>query len=689
MLYNLNFALDSIEEIKAKNQSLYEQKKKDRFVNVKIKAFSDGENAHTEPVDFEVLKKSADSIYDIPLICELNYMRNNEDFGTHGLLTGSEFSFGFVKESKNNPIVFEKDAVTGKTFLTIYGTIWKKYFKNIVDILQNKGNTTEVSVEMDAIVDKPESELRYGGKPKISQFVFEGVTFIGNITSAACEGAEATLVFSKEDAQLFAKEKEEYMKKFETARTITIDNSKEAAIDSKSWSNPKQKLLAPILAAKNTDSLLKEAYLIVDNKGDEEITLSDVKYPHHTVKDDKLVLNIKGVQAAFARASQQGIVSGAIEAHLKRHYKELGLSTENFEEFGFSKEEYEKYFSDFLGKEENKLETLTTNTRKEILASALKEATQSELWVRDYDDNYVYFVDYKNDGMYRAPYRFVEEDGKVVAMINLEDKIPVVATENYVPLTQEQKFACEKFAEEHNIEYNADCLNALCVNCEADVDKNDIRTETPKEEHEPLHREDGEEAEETIKDNQKLVDELNGGEVKVDSEDKDEADDEEHDNGDDSDEDDKQEDEFNDDATAQMSYEELVEKCSTLENQIAEYECKLAEMCDYEELKAFKEDTLAAQKQEQELAEMAQVIEQLKSKGIKMSQEEIKSAYAKRDEFTNVTGWSNYIKSVAFDKIDSIEDEGDGIIAMALANNTENTNNITQSIWDALKPSAN
>ena len=682
MLQNLNFALDSIEEIKEQEQSLYEQKKNDRFVKVKIKAFSDGENAHTKPVDFEVLQKSADSIYDIPLICELNYMRNNQDFGTHGLLTGSEFSFGFVKKSQDNPIVFEEDKETKKTFLTIYGTIWKKYFNNIVEILENKGNKTEVSVEMDAIMEDGFDE---NDKPTLKQCVFNAITFLGNITEAACKGAEASLVFSKEDAELFAKEKEEYMKNFEEAKTITIDNSKESAIDSKSWSNPKQKLLAPILAAKNKDALLKEAYLVVDNKGEEEITLSDVKYPHHTIVGDKLVLNIKGVQAAFARASQMGIVSGAVEAHLKRHYKELGLSTENFEEFGFSREEYDKYFSDFSGKEENKLE-LTANTKKEMLEAALREATQSDIWVRDFDDTSVYYVDYKEDSMFRAPYEFVGEGDAVVVMIDNDAKERVVVRESYVPLTKEEVFACEKFAEDNKIDYNKEAIEALSVNCESDTEKDDIRTETSGEAHEPDRREDGEEAEATIEDNKELIDELNGGEVEVGEPDEDKKEDEGEEKEDDEEdkEEDKKDEDYNAEAESQMSYEDLVKECDALRLELAECKEKIESMCDYEELKQFKEDTLAAQNQAEELAAMAEVIEQLADKGVKFSEDEKKEVFEKRADFANVTAWSNYVKSVAFDKIDSIKEEDDGIIAMAIAS-AHTTQDKVETIWDSLE----
>ena len=57
-----------------------------------------------------------------------------------------------------------------------------------------------------------------------------------------------------------------------------------------------------------------------------------LKYPHHKIKNGELVVDRAGVIAAFQRASQQGIVNGKVKSHLLKHYRELGLSTENFEE---------------------------------------------------------------------------------------------------------------------------------------------------------------------------------------------------------------------------------------------------------------------------------------------------------------------------------------------------------------------
>lgn len=373
MATTLKFSLDTIEEVQEAEESLYERAKKSRFAKVKIKLFGTGENSHTEPVEFEALQKSADSAYDIPLIAELNPYRAEKDFGGHGTLTGKQFSFGFIKEAKDNPIVFEKDEKTGKIFLTLYGLIWKKYFKNIVEILMNNDSKSEVSVELD-VLNKDVSE---SGKPILKQFVLNAVTFLGKITTAACRGAMAQLAFSEDDLSKFAEDKKNYLEgKFED-NSIEISNNKETAVNGK-WTNPRQKLLAPILKASNKTELLNEAYLFYKDEGEEGITVSDVSYPHHIIKDGKLVLHIKGVQSAFARLSQQGEVEGKAKAHLIRHYKTLGLNRENFEDFGLTSEQFELYFSTEFGKEEVMSEETkdfekTTDTEEEVVGK-IKES---------------------------------------------------------------------------------------------------------------------------------------------------------------------------------------------------------------------------------------------------------------------------------------------------------------------------
>ena len=369
----LKFGLEEFDPVKPTIDDDYEQVKADRFQKVKIKLFGDGDNAHTEDVDMETLKVSADSAYDIPLIAELNPYRQNEDFGGHGVLTGSEFSFGFIKESNDNPIKFEKDERTGKTFITLYGLIWKKYFENIIDIIKRNRDEVEVSVELDIVKGKTSKR----GKPIMKQFVLNAVTFLGKITTAACKGAMAQLAFSEDDLSKFAEDKKNYLEgKFED-NSIEISNNKETAVNGK-WTNPRQKLLAPILKASNKTELLNEAYLFYKDEGEEGITVSDVSYPHHIIKDGKLVLHIKGVQSAFARLSQQGEDKGKAKAHLIRHYKTLGLNRENFEDFGLTSEQFELYFSTEFGKEEVMSEETkdfekTTDTEEEVVGK-IKES---------------------------------------------------------------------------------------------------------------------------------------------------------------------------------------------------------------------------------------------------------------------------------------------------------------------------
>lgn len=129
-----------------------------------------------------------------------------------------------------------------------------------------------------------------------------------------------------------------------------------------------------------------------------------MKYPHHVIKDGKLVVSISGVQAAFQRASQQGIVEGDVKAHLLRHYRELGLNEENFQE----KEERDLPNNE----EENKVEefALTASQIDCLLYNAFESC---DLWTRTHDDEYVYFYSYNDKCCYRAKYTIVDGVAKV------------------------------------------------------------------------------------------------------------------------------------------------------------------------------------------------------------------------------------------------------------------------------------
>ena len=132
-------------------------------------------------------------------------------------------------------------------------------------------------------------------------------------------------------------------------KRLEIDNSAEAAVKSGRWKNPGSSFYYKILnsfrildESKDDEDIdkydfdfkkvLKEAYLIapvekIKNSpyGITPYSQSGCKYPHHVIKNGKLVVSVPGIQAAYARAKQQGIFKGDVKSHIEKHYKELGL----------------------------------------------------------------------------------------------------------------------------------------------------------------------------------------------------------------------------------------------------------------------------------------------------------------------------------------------------------------------------
>ena len=319
----LNFDVDRIE---------FEKEKSNRFRKGIIYAFADGPNAHTHPISSEVLTKCANSIYDIPIVCK--YCDFVEDFLAH---EEDEIPIGFVKETTanySNPIRFEK-LDDGRTFIVIEGLIWQKYSGNAIEVMERSDKRKSVSVEL-VVTDGEEVD----GKLEVKEFVLQGITILGDFVTPAVRDAHIKLEFSAD--------KRDYLEFM--ANNIKIDNTKEAAAHG-AWSNPRRKLFVPISKASNVAALVREAYLINDGS-DTEPEISKLKYPHHIIRDGKLVIHVDGLQAAFQCAKQQDIFRGAVKAHIARHYKELGLSTENFADFGLDEVDFSMLFDNAKDKNE-------------------------------------------------------------------------------------------------------------------------------------------------------------------------------------------------------------------------------------------------------------------------------------------------------------------------------------------------
>lgn len=321
----MTFAVDSIEFVDNVQDAL--------FRKMRIKAFASGQNAHTLPIEEDVLRRGALTVYNKPILWKYNPF--TDDANTHDI---DEVPCGFVPDTEDNKVVFEKEP-DGRLFMIINALIWTKYCGRLLEIFQRDGYKKSVSIEL--VINSDSNNFE---KPRVLDFVIAGITILGEWIDPACKGSEAELLkFSMED---FSADKEKYMDSlgFAEKKTIKINNSKESAV-SGAWSNPRRRLFTPIIEANNKNSLLKEAYLVYGDNNNP--VMSKYKYPHHIIKDGELVLHINGLQSAFSRASQQGIVDGEVRKHLLRHYRELGLSQENFADFGLTEKDF-AYFSNII-----------------------------------------------------------------------------------------------------------------------------------------------------------------------------------------------------------------------------------------------------------------------------------------------------------------------------------------------------
>lgn len=285
-----------------------------------------GNNKHNLPMTIEVIKEAAErSLRGKPILA--TYSGWQKDLEGHKRPEDSE-PIGYIIENQS----FEYLETSTGMALFALGLLWKRYAPYQVGSIYNGENhSKDVSMEIsvDSLVD--ENDPSKG----VSSFTYLGICVLGEKFPPASDGASVNLL-------TFSEMKERYEVMF-AMETMKINNSKDGAIFSNTWVSPGRKLYKPLLEKSNKLSLLKEAYLIIDESKIDTAPSEAFSYPHHSIKNGELVVNSKGVQSAFSRARQQNIARGEVLEHLKKHYKELNLDMSNFS-------------TDFQEKEESKLE---------------------------------------------------------------------------------------------------------------------------------------------------------------------------------------------------------------------------------------------------------------------------------------------------------------------------------------------
>ena len=178
-----------------------------RFMTVKIQAFSSGLNLHNMTCSEEDLKKTAPTIYDVPII--YNLTKFGGSFGSH---TSPEDSLicGFVV-----PDTAEFERLPDQRLsLMVKSKISKMYCPDVVSVLKKEEGFSKVSVEME-LVDRDESV-----SPTIMKnWIYMGICLLGDhITEASPLAHLEVLSFSESNKKI----REEYMEEFSN-KYIDID----------------------------------------------------------------------------------------------------------------------------------------------------------------------------------------------------------------------------------------------------------------------------------------------------------------------------------------------------------------------------------------------------------------------------------------------------------------------------------
>ena len=621
----IKFAIDNVEWIDKVQNSLFRE--------IRLKCFASGVNAHTLPVDKEVLKRGAQTVYDKPIVWK--YSVKNDDAMSH---EEDEIPAGFVKESNansktfggaySNPIDFEEDP-DGRLFMYVNALIWTRYCGRLIDIFERDDGYKSVSIEM-AIM--PNKAL---GRPRVDEYVIAGITILGENVRPACKGAQATLIN-------FAEDKENYLTQYMAQDKLAMDINNADIIFDQKWTNPRNTLYTALSKTSNSKELFEEAYLQYD------MSINKYAQPHHVVKDNKLILHADGLKSVLKFAVSHNIYEGEIKEHIIRHYRESDISAENYMNFGLTEEEYNEFVSPYICNEEGDIESMkyTFNQIRTKIDQALKESdTMKEFWIQDLDMTHFYVRDYESGATFKCAYTLTEEGGVVM---DLENKTEVM--DGFVELSEEEMGCKTEEMAKEDVEEVKEAVEEVNEAEEENKEETPYMAEDEKDEEKAVETEEVENSE--------------------DAEDDKEEDKEEDD------EDDKEDSEEEMAEEPATEEEDMSVKMSELLQENEELKARLVDMSDYEELKQFKIDTEKRMQEEAELSQMNVVMSEIEAKGIEISENEKAEFIAEFAKFSSIDAWSNHVKASVFDRAESI----DGIVRIGTPyNNTPKTSN---SVWD-------
>lgn len=295
----------AVEEIKRIEFSDYDEQE---YGIARLGFISTKPNSHGIGISEDVLRASAPSALGKWIVADVQF----GDATTH---TPEEHIVGIIPQDQE--IEFKED---DDGYLRAYadGIISKRYAANFCDIFSEEDNGRAVSIE---------ARFEMADDDNAESFDIKGVTVLGKTVRPSCPDSDITFVrFSESDAeQYYNQTKEQFM----AEKKLKVDKSKDALSETAWGDVDKSALRDKIMAASNRASLVKSAYMLVED-GWEDAPSEHLKYPVMEIKGDTLVYNRYGLASALAYAKQEG--EDAVVNKIEKIYKKLDLDSEGKEE---------------------------------------------------------------------------------------------------------------------------------------------------------------------------------------------------------------------------------------------------------------------------------------------------------------------------------------------------------------------
>ena len=203
------------------------------FLEVEMKAISTAyPNRNNSHFTRESLVKAIPTVYNKPLLGSFSV--DDDDFRQHNseLKYDSELGdlyYDYTDSTSETPIglirsedkvVVRDDEDTGESWLCFTASIWVKYnYKQVKSLLKSKNGKKKVSVEIE-VVDSYEDEK---GIEVIKEFVFDGVTILGQSITEGIAGAEMSIL-DMVSSSLFQKKQKCLCYAYDSLKNVNLNN---------------------------------------------------------------------------------------------------------------------------------------------------------------------------------------------------------------------------------------------------------------------------------------------------------------------------------------------------------------------------------------------------------------------------------------------------------------------------------